>query len=128
MSTCFINKERVVTRGMRKNQERKVNKRKKERKEGEKKKGKKQAFHLRHNLNNKPKPYFWDLINQFLALTNSYHEATIFSKSPSLLSASLDLYADFLYSNHVNSLYKLSSPSISEGNGAIFSLNGGPPK
>lgn len=56
------------------------------------------------------------------------YEAAILSKCTSLLSANLELWADLLYSNQVNSLYKLSSPFIREGKGAIFSLNGGPPK
>lgn len=47
----------------------------------------------------------------------------------SLLSASLVLKAELLYSLHVNSLYRLCSPSsISEGDGPNFCPSGGPPK
>lgn len=58
----------------------------------------------------------------------AYDDNTL-SKGPSLLSAKIELEAFVLYSDHVNSLYKLSSPPlISDVNGAIFSLKGGPPK
>lgn len=52
-----------------------------------------------------------------------------FSKNLNLLSARRDLYAENLYSLHLNSLYWVSSPSpMSDGSGDILSLRGGAPK